>query len=443
MRRLIPLLLLALIAAACSSADDDTSATDPPATTAAPEGFASTLPDDSGTTTTEPVTETTSAEESTTTSAASSTTEVPAAEVVVALDDQDGAPEGLAEALTTLYAWLADPAAHPEPDLPAGLVEHLSDIEPAGDLFVRGEWAAADLPSGEGVAVADLGSDIVLLVNDESGWRVVGTKLTRFDSAAWYGDPVRRIMVIGTDARPGQDQERFRADSIHVLTSVISEGSGAIVGFPRDSHVSTPSGGTDKYTHINVFFGPEAMVDIAEDLSGLSIEGYLITGFLGFQQLVDAFDGIPVTVPFGMAEPKSGAYLVAGFQTLWGQNALAFSRNRTIANGDFRRSLHQGLVILGALDKTQDLGLMQVPGLLEMLLTFTWTDLSAEQLLTVAATAFEIDPATVPNVVLPGAIRTVGGASVVVLDDGAYDLLADLDDGLVTIDLPPGTLSSQ
>jgi LCP family protein required for cell wall assembly len=358
---------------------------------------------------------------------------------VVALD---GAPDSFVAAVEGLYGLAADPASDPAPDIPEGLMTHLEGLEPAGDLFLRGEWSVAELPEGDEIGVAAIGPDVVLLVSDEGTWRVVGAKLGRFDLEPWYGDPVRRILVVGTDARPGYIQEAFRADSIHLLTSAVAGRTGAIVGFPRDSYVTTPDGSLDKFTHVNVSFGGEGMVETAEELSGLDIEGYLLTGFLGFQQLVDAFDGITVDVPFGMAEPKSGAYLSAGIQVLWGANALAFSRNRTIPNGDFRRSLHQGLVMQGALDKVQGFDMLDLPFLLAMLREFTWTDLGAEELLTVAAGAFEIDAATVPNVVLPGSIRTRGGASVVVLADGAFDVLGDLDDGILSGELPEGALSS-
>jgi LCP family protein required for cell wall assembly len=351
------------------------------------------------------------------------------------------ADPALETAVEALYTWVADPAGSPQPDLPDGLAGMLEGGAP-GDLLVRGEYATAELPSGELVGVAVSRDDVVLLVGNGAGWRVVGARLGAADGIAWYGEDVRRVMVIGTDARPGYDQQAFRADSIHILASAVSESAGTILGFPRDSYVPTPNGGNDKYTHVNPYFGREAMVEVAERLSGLEIEGYLITGFLGFQQLVDAFGGVLVDVPFGMAEPKSQAYLSAGLQVLWGANALAFSRNRTIPNGDFRRSLHQGIVIRGALGAVQELGVLGLPALLAMLLEFTWTDLDAEALLTVAAGAYEIEE--VANVVLPGSVRTISGASVVVLDDTVPEILADLDDGILDVDaLPDGALTEE
>ena len=172
-------------------------------TTAAPS--VSSIPDDGATDTTRPTTTTTAA--SVTSSTEGSSTTAAGAEVVVTLDgDAAAAPQDFVDAVTALYAWLSDPAGVEQPDLPEGLAEHLADIEPAGDLLIRGGWATAELPNGDSVGVADLGSDVILLVSDGNGWRVVGTKLTRFDSDPWYGDPVRRVLLVGTDARPGQDQ---------------------------------------------------------------------------------------------------------------------------------------------------------------------------------------------------------------------------------------------
>jgi len=229
----------------------------------------------------------------------------------------------------------------------------------------------------------------------------------------------------------------------------IGERTGAIVGFPRDSYIETPEGYDDspeghfvKFTHANYWFGPEGMVQIAEETTGLDIDGYLITGFLGFEGLVDAFEGIPVDVPFAMSDPNSKAYLDAGLQILLGEDALAFSRNRHITDIDFRRSLDQGLVIRGALGKVQEeFGRSDLPALLAMLLEFTLTDLDAEALLTVAAGAFEVDPDTIPNIVLSGFPTTRNTQYVVLLDDEVADIFADLEDGMLTEELPPGTLT--
>src|SRR4030067_820262 len=65
----------------------------------------------------------------------------------------------------------------------------------------------------------------------------------------------------------------------------------------------------------------------------------------------------------------------------------------------------------------------------------------AEPLLTVAAGAFEMDPGTIPNIVLSGFPTSRNSQFVVLLDDEVAGIFADLEDGMLTGELPPGTLT--
>lgn len=343
----------------------------------------------------------------------------------VTLDGDDEARQAVSE----MYAWIGDPTI-PTPDIPAGLAEHLADAaDPESQVIAATmNWAAVG-PGRVGVVFAD--DDVVLLADDGAGWQVVGAWLPRFGLEPWFGNPQRYVLVIGTDARPGQDQVNFRADSIHLLASNISERSGGILGFPRDTYVDAPYG-ADKYTHVNVYSGQQAMVDVASELSGQPVEGHIVTGFTGFQQLVNDFGGVWVDVPFGMADWRAQAYMSAGYQLLWGDKALGFSRNRNITGGDFKRSFHQGVVIAAGLQGVLDREMGALPSLIAILHQYAWTDLPLGDLVTLAAGAFLLDPALVGNQVLPGSVTFRGGASVVVLSPGAEDLFRDLDDGSLT-----------
>jgi LCP family protein required for cell wall assembly len=372
------------------------------------------------TTTTEPA-----ATAATTTSPA--TTTRPA--VAVTLDLPGDEP--LQQAARSFYSWLGDRAGVEPPPLAEGLAAFLDPVVVTEDLALTGESAEATLADGTRVAVVAAGEDVLLAVDAGNGWQIVGTRLSSLGLGAWYGEAVRFVMVIGTDARPGQNEPAYRGDSLHLLASNVAESAGAVVGFPRDSWVAAPYG-NDKLTHVNARAGSSAVVQIARDLTGLPIEGYLVTGFRSFRRMVDAFGGVEIDVPFAMNDSKSSAFLSAGLQWLLGQDTLAFSRNRHISGGDFTRSYHQGLVITAALAGVQARGILGLPELLALLSEYTWTDLAPEDLLTLAAGAYEMNPASVANLVLPGTIGTAGAASVVYLDPEAEDVYRDLDDGTIT-----------
>ncbi|MGZ5384506.1 MAG: LCP family protein [Acidimicrobiia bacterium] len=379
----------------------------------------------------EPTTTTTSTTAPTPSTSAPTTSTATLPETTVSLELAN-APVGLDGAVLDLYAYAADPSTGQAPDLPTGLITHLADLgQTLGEIGVSGSVTTGQiLESQVAVVVAD--EDVVLAVADQPGaWRIVGARLSRFDKTAWYGDSPRLALVIGSDARPGQDPLGYRADSLHLIGVVPATGQGAIVGIPRDSWVEASYGGKNKITNMMASRGPEVVLETARNLTGLPLEGYLITGFLGFSALVDEFGGFEFDVPYAMAEPKSGAFFQAGLQLLTGPDALAFARNRSITGGDFTRSLHQGQLMVAALGKSQTLGIEGLPRLLELFVAHAWTDLPAESLLTLAASSYELDRETLSNVVVDGQVGTAGSASVVYLTDAAFATFADLADGVL------------
>jgi len=366
-----------------------------------------------------------------TTTTATTTTTIPGPGRVVTLTlPETGA---LQSAAMAFYAWLGDPDTLEPPPMAEGLAAFLEGVRFEEDLDLTGEFARATLADANRVAVVTAGDDVLLAVDEGAGWVIVGAKLNSLGLDPWYGPTVRFVMIIGTDARPGYIERVFRGDSLHLLSSNVAEGAGAIIGFPRDAWVQAPYG-RDKLTHVNATADSETLVQVVRDITGLPVEGYLVTGFQSFRRMIDAFGGVVVNVPFAMNDPKSSAFLVAGEQILWGQNALAFSRNRSINGGDFTRSFHQGMVITGGLNAVQTRSLLDLPGLLKLLSAYTWTDLSTADLLTLAAGTYELDPEKVVNLVLPGRVGTVGEASVVFLEPEAEDIYRDLEDGVITPD---------
>lgn len=364
---------------------------------------------------------------STSTPTMAATTTLVELEATVVLE---GAPAELADAIERLYSWILDPSAPPPGSIADSLVAGLAEVHTDQRTIEVEGTAYLGTIFETPIAVVTAGDDVVLAVNDGE-WRIVGARLGRFNAPPVYGESPRLVFVIGSDARPGENPLRFRADSLHIVSTVPGIGDGAIVGIPRDSWVEASYGGNAKFTNVMASRGPEVVVETAEILTGLDFEGYVLTGFKGFVGLVDAFGGFEIDIPFAMSEPKSKAYFNAGEQHIDGTAALAFARNRTIAGGDLTRQLHHGLIMKAALFETQRRGIEELPHLLEVLTEYAWTDLSAEDLLTLAASSYELNPLTLTNIVVPGTVGTAGAASVVRLDEGALTIFEDLTDGLV------------
>jgi LCP family protein required for cell wall assembly len=237
------------------------------------------------------------------------------------------------------------------------------------------------------------------------------------------------VLAIGSDARPGQDLRRTNGDSIHLIGVDPQTGVGTVLGFPRDSWVQIPGHGTGKINSALAMGGPQLMAQTIRTLTGLPVDYYVLTGFEGFQKIVDELGGVNVQVDKKMNDKFSGAYFEPGWQDMNGGEALAYSRDRhDVANGDFTRSLHQGNVMLSGLAKMRvevgdDAGLQRWIG---VLLRHADLDSPPQQLLPLAALARRLDPARITNVVVPGRVGTAGSASVVYLTDDARKLFLDL-----------------
>jgi LCP family protein required for cell wall assembly len=274
--------------------------------------------------------------------------------------------------------------------------------------------------------------DTFLAVDDGSGWRIVGGNWPSLPVPAYYGPTPRLVAAIGSDARPGENPDQTRADSIHFI-GLDGAGAGGVVGLPRDSYVPISGHGRGKVTNSLSMGGPDTLMATLTDLTGLPLEGYVLTGFTGFQSLAGSvLGGVDVEVPFNINDRWAKASLQAGQQILDGAQALSFARARkTVPNGDFTRSQHQGMILIAAAKTVKAMGISAVPGLMEASEPYLLTNLTPEQLLTFSAMAITADLDNMPNVVTPGSPGRAGSASVVYLADSAGELWSDLADGRV------------
>ena len=389
--------------------------------------------------------------EPTTTTAPPTTrsTAIAAPGVVVVTSNLAGGPDNaLHQAIVGVYEAALNPGQPVYGNIPVGLLTQFAARTPILDpLTLEGVIHHGRILETD-IAVAVIGDDLVLAVGqfEESRWEIVGARLSSLGEPARYGDGPMQILVIGSDARPGGKVAGHRADSIHILSTIPATGSASIVGLPRDSWVEVTYesdeevGGMDKLTHTMASRGPEVVVETVTNLTEVELDGYLLTGFLGFQQLIDEFGGFLLDVPYRMNDIKSFSNLFPGEQHINGTEALAFSRNRANApGGDLGRSLNHGRVMTAVLSEIQGRGgVEQVPVLLMILIEYVETDLTPAQLLNMAVATFEVDPLVVDNIVVPGTTAWRSGRNVVILDDEAYQIFADIAEDSILSDAGSG-----
>ena len=96
---------------------------------------------------------------------------------------------------------------------------------------------------------------------------------------------------------------------------------------------------------------PAGAVRALSAFAGVPITNYVELRFEQLVELVDRLGGVTVNVPEGFTSDTSGITLAAGTQTLNGEEALAFARERhAVSSGDFSRAAAQRAIISAIAD---------------------------------------------------------------------------------------------
>jgi LCP family protein required for cell wall assembly len=154
-----------------------------------------------------------------------------------------------------------------------------------------------------------------------------------------------------------------------ILVHVPADGSAAsFVSFPRDSYVQIPGYGSDKLNAAYAYGSQEApdgasdaavqaagaqlLIKTISSLTGLRIDHYAEVDLLGFFKLSSVVGGVEVNLCNAVQDDFSGVDLPAGVQTISGEQALAFVRQRHgLPRGDFDRIIRQQTFIAGMIRK--------------------------------------------------------------------------------------------
>lgn len=240
------------------------------------------------------------------------------------------------------------------------------------------------------------------------------------------------LLLLGSDMGPARDADVLdgRADAFQILFAR-TDGSGAtVVSVPRDSWVRVPGRGDDRINTC-LLHSPERCVQTVESLWGVDIDGWIVTGFWGFRDAVDALGGIVMDVP-GYLDGGGPPLQPGADQRLDGSQSLTWVRDRkNRPEGDLDRTVAQADYLVAAHAQLRDAARspLRLAELATTVRRSTLTDLSGTDLVRLAALAVRTEPEDVRPVRLPARLGTAGTQSVVFLTDQADDLIREASRG--------------
>lgn len=166
------------------------------------------------------------------------------------------------------------------------------------------------------------------------------------------------VYISGIDTK-GKPSVKSRSDVNIVAVVNPKTKQILLVSTPRDYYVTISSpqkglnGKKDKLTHAGLG-GPNASRETLSNLYGIDINYYFKVNFSGFQEIVNALDGVSVNSEYSFSGNIHGKYysFQKGINHLNGEEALGFCRIRdAFASGDNQRGKNQMAVIKAVIDK--------------------------------------------------------------------------------------------
>lgn len=181
------------------------------------------------------------------------------------------------------------------------------------------------------------------------------------------------MLVIGSDERDGTTNDKSTGvlNDVNLLVHVVEDQSRAsVISIPRDLMVEFPqcekaSGGIRQINSALTLGGPDCVVKIVEELSGLEIPHAVLVNFASVVNITNAIGGVPVCLPAALKHHITGEEIAPeGDSVLRGENALDFLRERkTIqSGGDLVRISNQQVFLQNMLIKLNKDGVLTNPG---------------------------------------------------------------------------------
>ena len=243
-------------------------------------------------------------------------------------------------------------------------------------------------------------------------------------------DDVKNILLIGQDARPGE--ERQRSDSLIIASINTHLQKIVLTSLMRDMYVPIPGYSDNRINAAYQFGGMSLIDDVIEEDFGIHIDGNIEVDFEGFIEALTVIGNLEIELSAEEADyinvnswedagiDNSSWTLHEGMNDMTPEQVLAYSRVRYIGNSDWGRTDRQRNVLMTAFKKLQksDLGtLVRVANQLFPCLT---TDLTIAEILTFVKTIYTNNINTLESYRLPVdemyTSETIRGMSVLVPD---------------------------
>lgn len=204
---------------------------------------------------------------------------------------------------------------------------------------------------------------------------------------------VKNILFVGVDARPGENDENSRSDTMMLITIDENNKQIKMTSFLRDTYIEIPGFGMHKLNAAEAKGGRQLLVDTLEYNYKIDIDNYALVNFEMFKGVIDGLGGIDVEVSEKEAEYINDKKMMtatereafpspisAGKNHFSGGQALWFSRIRYL-DDDYHRTARQRQVISQIILKAKSANPSELYKLADAVMPQVKTDLTENDLI--------------------------------------------------------------
>ena len=227
------------------------------------------------------------------------------------------------------------------------------------------------------------------------------------DSLSGY----RNIAIFGVDSRSDDYGIGNRSDCIIIASINNKTGEIKLISVYRDTYVNIEGHGLDKITHAYSYGeAPLAIKTLNENLD-LNIKEFVTVNFDSVSDAVDQLGGVKLSVTSeevkyingyidetSKVTGKTSEHITqAGTYNLDGVQAVAYSRIRYTAGGDYKRTERMRTVIEAMLTKLKTKSLTQINSFADVILPKVYTNISSGDVISL-----------VPNIAKYNIVESIG-----------------------------------
>ena len=259
----------------------------------------------------------------------------------------------------------------------------------------------------------------------------------------------QNLLVVGYDSRQGLTDAQIKqlhvghdasssTDTMMIIHVPANGQKATLISLPRDAYVAIPGHGMNKLNSAwadgyysvaanasdsdRKTAGAKLLTATISNLTGLTIDHFVLVSFAGFVTISDAVGGVSIKLCNDVDDTRySGFVMTAGKHTLHGAQALQFVRQRhNLPNGDLDRTARQRYFLTQAFRAVASTGTLFNPGRLSSLVHAVDQSIWVDQELDIKSLALQmsgLDPGNIIGKAIPfERFDTVDGLSVEIVD---------------------------